>query len=121
MALAPGELKPTDNDTSSAATSESLRPATHAQLAAQSLIEEESSRILHRVSPTDIAQAQRDGIITFVQALVQRCFSQWGEVRLDYHNRPLLHCPFPPEGSAYPSTPRPLPRRSTRTSSARWP
>lgn len=81
MALAhPSELTPSENATSSVPASDSRKTVKPPHLSAQSLIEEESSRILHRVSPTDIAQAQRDGIITFVQALVQRCFAQWGEV-----------------------------------------
>lgn len=93
MALAQSALKPTDNATSSEATVEPRKSAKHAPLTAQSLIEEESRRILHRVSPTDIAQAQRDGIITFVQALVQRCFAQWGEVSADCPDRFMSHPP----------------------------
>jgi hypothetical protein len=80
MALPATELEPSDIAASSAVCVEPRVSKAQTTQGAQPLLEEESSRILLRVSPTDIAQAQRDGIITFVQALVQRCFSQWGEV-----------------------------------------
>lgn len=81
MALPATELKPSDHAATSVASVDPRVSKIQTPQGAQPLLEEESSRILLRVSPTDVSQAQRDGIITFVQALVQRCFSQWGEVR----------------------------------------
>jgi hypothetical protein len=90
MALPATELKPSDRAATSVASAEPRVSKLQTPQGAQPLLEEESSRILLRVSPTDVAQAQRDGIITFVQALVQRCFSQWGEVRT-----PLMRLMWP--------------------------
>jgi hypothetical protein len=80
MALPAAKLKPSDDAITSAVFVEPRVAKPQTPRGAPPHLEEESSRILLRVSPTDVAQAQRDGIITFVQALVQRCFSQWGEV-----------------------------------------